>query len=111
MEIGMETYKSPEDTLEEVARKRVRKIKKFYGHLFVYLIGLIVYISKTYYGAPLNFIPLSYINEVFMWIWTFVVAVEGIKLFFSERVLGDGWEQKQIRKIMNDEKNDNKKRV
>ena len=105
----MENYTSPDNTLEELARKRVHKIKKFYGHLFVYLIGLAVYISKTYYGAPLNFIPLSYINEVFMWIWTFIMALDGIKLFFSERVLGEGWEQKQISKIMSEEKNDTKK--
>ncbi|MCL9805695.1 2TM domain-containing protein [Flavobacterium amniphilum] len=105
----MEKYSSPENTLEELARKRVRKIKNFYGHLFIYLIGVAVYISKTYYGVPLNFIPLNYINEVFMWIWTFIMAMDGIKLFFSERVLGDSWEQKQISKIMNEGKNDIKK--
>lgn len=105
----MEKYQTPENTLEALARKRVRKIKHFYGHLLVYLIGLAVYITKTYFGAPLNFIPLNYMNEFFMWIWTFVFAVEGFQLFFSEKVFGDNWEQKQIGKIMNEDKMDFKK--
>jgi hypothetical protein len=109
VEIAMEYTNSPEEILEETVRKRVRKIKNFYGHLFVYLIGLAVYISKTYFGAPFNFIPTSYINEVFMWIWTFVIAVEGILLFFREMVFGDNWEQKRIRKMIEEDKVEHKK--
>ena len=105
----MRYTKSPEEIVEEAVRKRVRKIKNFYGHLFVYLIGVCVYISKTYYGAPLNFIPISYINEVFMWVWTFVIAIEGILLLLRERVFGDDWEQKKIQQIVDKEKVEQKK--
>lgn len=105
----MRYTKSSEEILEEAVRKRVRKIKNFYGHLFVYVFGLTVYIGKTYYGVPLNFIPISYINEVFMWIWTFVIAIEGILLFFREMVFGDNWEKKRIQKMINEDKVEHKK--
>lgn len=105
----MKNDTSPEEILEEVARKRIRKIKRFVIHLFIYGVGLLVYISKTYWGAPLNFLPLGYINETVMWVWTFTVGIQGIQLLFKETVFGNNWEQKRIQKVLEKDKVEHKK--
>lgn len=82
------------------AQVRVRKLTRFCGHLFVYLIVLILYILKKYFGAPLNFFPVHYLNDLVMSIWTFVLVVKLVKLFFAEIIFGNNWEQNKIEKIM-----------
>ena len=104
MEI-IENQKSP----EELVRQRVKKISQFYTHLFIYVIGIIIYVLKTYFGVPFNFLPIKYINEFVMWVWTFFLVVQGLKLFLAERVFGTNWEKKQIRKMM-DKQNETKQK-
>jgi hypothetical protein len=87
-----------------LARNRVERIKKFYTHLFIYVIGVIIFIAKTYFGAPFNFWPIKYINCFFMWAWTFIIAVQGLRLFFREKVFGTKWEQKKVQEFLNNDK-------
>lgn len=105
----METENSSNEMLKELVRERVHKLGRFYTHLFVYAIGLIIYIAKTFFDAPFNFIPLKYINETFMWIWTFVLVVQGIKLLIHEKILGANWEKNKINEIIEKENNSNNK--
>jgi uncharacterized protein YacL len=102
MELIMENNTSNE-LLRELARERVHKLRQFYVHLFIYVVVVLIYMSKTYFGAPFNFIPLRYINETVVWIWTFVIAVKGFKLFIKEQFLGTQWEQNKIREIIEKE--------
>ena len=104
MEISMETNTTPEQIAFEIAKQRVHRIKKFYNHLFLFLIGVGIYIAKRYFGVPLNFFPIRYLNETFMWCWTFVIVVQGIKLFLLENVLGGNWEKRKIESIMDQQK-------
>ena len=108
MELIKENSNSSEEILRELVRERVHKMRRFYTHLFVYLIGLVIYFAKTYFGAPFNFLPIRYINETFMWIWTFIIAVQGFRLLIKERVLGAKWEQNKINEIMQKENNTKK---
>jgi hypothetical protein len=82
------------------AQLRVRKLTRFYGHLFVYMIVLMLYVLKNYFGAPLNFFPIHFLNDFVMSIWTFVIAVKLVKLFFAEIIFDGRWEQNKIDKIM-----------
>lgn len=91
----------------EIAKERVRRIKKFYNHLFVFLIGATLFISKTYFGAPLNFFPVRYLNSTFMYCWTFILVVQGVKLFVIQNLLGKDWERNQIQKILDKENKNN----
>ena len=95
---------SSKDIELELARNRVERIKKFYTHLFIYVIGVIIFIAKTYFGAPFNFWPIKYINCFFMWAWTFIIAVQGLRLFFREKVFGTKWEQKKVQEFLNNDK-------
>lgn len=108
MELIMENNTSNE-LLRELARERVHKLRRFYVHLFIYLVVVLIYISKTYLGAPFNFIPLKYINETVVWIWSFVIAVKGFKLFIKEQFLGANWERNKMREIIEKENNANNK--
>ena len=99
----MEKDSNSKEIMEEIIREKVQKIKKFYTHLFIFVIGVIVYVSKTYLGAPLNFWPIKFINEFFMWCWTFIIVVQGIQLFLSQKMFGKNWENQKIREILEKE--------
>lgn len=88
------------EELYELAQRKVRKIKRFYTHLLIYAIGLTVYVLNGRFGLPLNFPPISYINGVVMWIWTFVLAVQGMRIFMAEVVFGQKWENRKIQKML-----------
>jgi hypothetical protein len=97
MELVMENSK---ELLEQMIKERVHKLKQFYIHLFIYVIGISFYVAKTYFGVPFNFWPLRFINEFVMWIWTFFLVVQALQLFLVQRVFGTNWEQKRIQKII-----------
>jgi len=44
-----------------------------------------------------------------MWVWTFFLVVQGIQVFFAEKIFGSKWEQKQIDKILEKDKTSNNK--
>jgi hypothetical protein len=103
MEIVMENTDNAL-AIEQMAKERVRQLKGFYWHLFVFVIGVVVYISKTYFGTPLNFPPISYVNFTFMAIWTFIITVDGLRLFVKEKLSGTSWEKRKINQIIEQEK-------
>lgn len=105
----MEIYKSPEERQVELIRERVKKIRKFYVHLGFYVLGVIIYLLKTYFHAPLNFFPIKFLTEFIMWCWTFIIAIEGLKVFFTEKILSTNWEKNKINQILEKE-NQTKKR-
>ena len=103
MEIVMENNDN-NIVLEQMAKDRVRQLKGFYWHLFVFLIGVVVYVSKTYFGAPLNFPPISYMNVAFMVIWTLIITVDGLRLLVKEKLSGTQWEVRKINQFVEQEK-------
>jgi uncharacterized protein YacL len=111
MEVIKENFsdKSAEQIAFEMAKERVHKLKKFYIHLFIYAIAVVVYVLKTYFGAPLNFWPIHFLNEFVMCVWTFIIAVKAIRIFFKEHFFGTNWEQRKINEILEKENNSNKK--
>jgi len=103
MELIMNRFKttSNEEFRLQMARHRVQKIGNFFSHLFIFTIGVLIYVAKTYFGAPLNFWPIQYINCAFMCVWTFVIAVQGIRLFCREIIFGTNWENRKIQEYLN----------
>lgn len=85
---------------EELFSKKETKLKSFYSHAFIYVIGLVVYVLKEYFGAPLNFFPIQYINCVVMIIWTSVFLFCAIDLFASYKIFGEEWEKRKIKSIL-----------
>ncbi|WP_300566410.1 2TM domain-containing protein [Flavobacterium sp.] len=95
--------------LEQLAQKRVRKIRRFFIHLLIYSIGVVLFIMKKCFNTSFNFPLLHYINWFFMACWTLFIAVKGLKLFIIEVVLGKSWESKKMEEILASESNNQKK--
>jgi uncharacterized protein YacL len=93
-----------EDELHKMARKKIEKLKAFYSHAFIYVIGVIIFVLKEYFGFPLNFFPIQYINEFVMCIWTTVFIISAIDIFASHKIFGEEWEARKVRSIMIEKK-------
>lgn len=89
-----------EDELHQLASKKVMKLKAFYSHAFMYVIGVIVYVLKEYFGAPFNFFPIQHINGFVMGIWTTVFLVSAIDLFATHKIFGDEWEERKVKSML-----------
>ncbi|MDA6068457.1 2TM domain-containing protein [Flavobacterium sp. AC] len=99
----METnfYKEQEDfELQKMASKKVVKLKAFYSHMFVYIVGVIFFILKEYFGVPFNFFPLKHINLFVMIVWTVFFLVSAIDIFVSFRIFGEEWEERKLKSIL-----------
>ena len=92
---------------EEQARKKVEKIKKFYTHSIIFGVALLIFILKTYFGAPLNFFPFRYLSYSVIGIWSLIYFVDLVKFIILDNNLGSNWEQKKIEELM---KKDNSKK-
>ncbi|KQW97361.1 2TM domain-containing protein [Flavobacterium sp. Root420] len=86
--------------LQEMATKKVVKLKAFYTHMFIYIVGVIIYILKEYFGVPLNFFPFRYLNGFVMCIWTTAFLVSAVDLFASFKLFGQEWEERKLKSIL-----------
>jgi hypothetical protein len=92
-----------------LARKRVEKISKFYKHLAIYVI-INIFLSAIFIagnvndGATIKEAILNYHNYKIWLYWGIGIVFQalntfGIRLFFNKN-----WEEKKIRKYMNEQK-------
>lgn len=98
----METNRNELDKneLRELARKKVKKIKGFYVHLFFYSLAIIIYLVKVYVGIRFDFFPLKYINGFVMTVWTIVFLSLAVDLFLTYRMFGRNWEEQKLNTIL-----------
>ena len=56
----MESFENnTQKELFELAQKKMQRLKGFYIHTFIYIIGVIVFVAKTYFGIQFNFFQLN----------------------------------------------------
>ncbi|TRX36870.1 2TM domain-containing protein [Flavobacterium sp. ZT3R18] len=101
MEIHRKEYQ--ENELVEIARRKVKKLKGFYIHAFIYLIGVMVFILKEYLGVPFNFFALKHINFFVLAIWSTVFFISAIDILITYQFFGENWEERTIKSIMEKE--------
>src|SRR5690606_23951605 len=95
----METQQFNQENAYLRAKKRVKDLKEFYGHLTSYCLVIPFLIFLNLYTAP-----------QFQWFW-FPMLGWGMGLsFHAFEVFGYGksWEEKKIRELMNKENKDKK---
>ena len=87
------------------ALKRVKKIKGFYKHAFVYVIIniLIVIINIQNLGAGESY--FKYKNFTTLFFWGIGLVAHGFSVFVPQWFLGKNWEERKIKEIMDKEKN------
>ncbi len=98
METSQKLYHEAE--LQKLAVIKVKKIKNFYTHLFVFFIGVLVYLMKRYYGIPFNFPLMEFLNSFVMSIWAFFIVLEAISVFMNEIIFGKKWEERKLKELL-----------
>lgn len=93
-----------EQELQQIASKKVIKLKSFYKQTIIYTIALILFILKEYTQLPLHFFPLEFLNNVVMIIWSAVYIGSAIDVFVSFKIFGQEWEERKLKSIL-DKKN------
>lgn len=97
----------------ERAKKRVREIKGFYGHLGAYIIVMLIvtYTNGRFlriHGDSSIYENIDFLNWI-DWnvygtgiIWGFFLLIHGINVFGKNPFLGKKWEERQIQKYMDE---------
>lgn len=91
----------------QVASKRVKRIKGFYGHLMVYIFVNAVIICSNYYGNS-NKDSFSWSLQTFStaFFWGIGLLAHGLSVFGGDLLFGQKWEEKKIQEFMNKDKNE-----
>jgi len=100
----MENLTALERQKFEKAKKRVQAISGFYKHLAAYiLVNLFLFIlNATTLEAGENFFVFSTFSTAFF--WGIGLAFHAAGVFGKNIFLGNDWEEKKIREIMEKEK-------
>ncbi|MDH4211142.1 MAG: 2TM domain-containing protein [candidate division WOR-3 bacterium] len=95
----MKEKKANDQESYERAKKRVEELKSFYSHLFVYL--------AVNAGLFLLNILTSPSHLWFYWPligWGIGLAIHGLSVFGTQKMLGKDWEERKIQELMEKEK-------
>ncbi len=95
---------SKDDIRYKEAEKRVRKIKNFYVFAFVYLAVNIFILFINYKGlkAGETIWHLKYFSLPIF--WGIGLVAYAVNVFVPGAILGRNWEEKKIKKLMEEEK-------
>ena len=97
------------------AKKRVDCIRKFYRHLFIYLaVNIFISTSKVMrnmeYGETFEEAFFDFNTFAVWFFWGIGLVVHGMKVFGLELLVGNSWEEKKLRELM-DKENERSNRV
>lgn len=96
------------------AKERVAALKGFYKHLTVYLVintMLVVakLIGNSYFGETFMG-PFWHVSTFAVWFfWGIGLFFHGLSVFSTKSIFSKNWEEAQIRKFMERDKNDSGK--
>ncbi|PWI30456.1 histidine kinase [Flavobacteriaceae bacterium LYZ1037] len=88
----------------ERARKRVKKIKGFYSHLLVYVVINIMIVIINIQDLNPGESYFQYKNFFTLFFWGIGLAVHGLSVFLPDFLLGNNWEERKIKELMNKDK-------
>jgi 2TM domain len=83
--------------LYEYARQRIKQKKKLYFHFVLFILASILFfvLNKCFgLGEP---------NNWFLWVstfWLFLLVLNFIKVFITDRFMNKNWEREQIDKLV-----------
>lgn len=95
---------SKDDIRYKEAEKQVKRIKKFYVFLFVYIaVNIFIFVLNYRELKPGDTIwQLKYFSlPVF---WGIAVVIHGLRTFMPNFMLGSNWEDRKIKELMDKEK-------
>ena len=86
------------------AQKRVRKIKGFYTHLIVYIVINIMIIVLNTQNLKPGQSYFQWNNFATALFWGIGLVAHGLSVFGPNIILGDNWEEKKIKELMEKER-------
>ena len=107
---GFDNYQNNNYNTDEhynLAYKRVKRIKGFYIHFFVYVLVNIFIICANYYESiSENKTFLSFETFSTALFWGIGLLAHGMSVFGKNIFFGQNWEEKKIQELMEKEKNE-----
>ncbi|SHF74639.1 2TM domain-containing protein [Flavobacterium segetis] len=88
----------------ENATKRVKKIKGFYSHVLVYIVINIMIFIVNVQSLDKGESYVSFKNFSTAFFWGIGLAAHGLSVFGPNFVLGQNWEEKKIKELMEKER-------
>ena len=86
-----------DEKLYKKAKKKVEQLKGFYGNLLAYCIVIPILAILNYNTTDFPWIIFPVLG------WGFGVLAHGMEVFGYNPFLGKNWEERKIRKYMDDE--------
>jgi len=86
------------------AQKKVKAIKGFYVHLFVYLgVNVFIFLARFISGEGVGLL-LDWSSYGTMFFWGIGLAFHAFGVFGMDFILGKNWEDRKIKEIMDKDK-------
>lgn len=85
-----------------LAKKKVKKLKKFYHHLITYVLICVFLVAFNLYKNTNNLWSLWVVFG-----WGFALVLQAIKLFFPDIFFGKNWEEKKIQEYLQEDRFNN----
>ena len=101
---------TPEEQIKyENAIKRIKKIKGFYTHLLVYIVINIMIIVVNIQNLETGESYFQFKNFFTAFFWGIGIISHALSVFGPDLFLGNDWEEKKIKELMDKEKRDQQK--
>lgn len=94
-----------EEIKYEQVRKKVQKIKSFYTHAIVYLVVNIMIVVLNIQDLSPGETYFQFKNFMTAFFWGIGLVAHGLSVFIPQWFLGNDWEERKIRELMEKEKN------
>ena len=101
---------TPEEQIKyENAIKRIKKIKGFYTHLLVYIVINIMIVVVNIQNLETGESYFQFKNFFTAFFWGIGIVSHALSVFGPDLFLGNDWEEKKIKELMDKEKSDQQK--
>lgn len=100
---------SPEDAKYFEAVKRVKRIKGFYTHAFVYVVINLIFVVINYQNLGEGESYFQWQNFITAFFWGIGLLAHGLSVFLPGMILGSDWEERKIRELMDKEQSNRSK--
>ena len=88
----------------EQALQRVKKIKGFYTHLVVYLVINLMLVIVNVQNLDKGESYFQFKNFQTAFFWGIGILAHGLSVFLPNMILGNNWEERKIKELMDKDK-------
>lgn len=96
---------NPEEIKYHEALKRVKRIKGFYTHAMVYVVVNIMIVIINIQDLEPGESYFQWHNFITLFFWGIGLLSHGLSVFLPTMILGQNWEERKIKELMENEKN------